>query len=105
MMVFVFDDDQAMQLRREYEAGATLQELGAKYFCRHPTVSRAIKRVGGKTRPHHVKTNKHLPMMLHDWNADKSSDRMAEVYGYDSAQSMRGAISHYRKRGWAFKRR
>jgi len=42
--------EQARQLAKEYEAGATMAELEAKYKLSHSTVYRALHRVGISAR-------------------------------------------------------
>lgn len=43
-----------------------------------------------------------IPMILHDWNAGKTSSQIAQVYGFSSANACMDRISKWRKEGWAF---
>lgn len=45
-----FSDDVAKEMRRKYEAGATLQDLVNEYGTYRTTVSNNIRRVGGVMR-------------------------------------------------------
>lgn len=46
----LFTDEEAQQLVKEYEAGATLQQLVDKYGSHRGTLSRIIERSGGTIR-------------------------------------------------------
>jgi len=46
----LFTDEEVQQLREEYEAGATLQQLVDKYGSHRGTLSRIIERSGGTMR-------------------------------------------------------
>jgi hypothetical protein len=41
-------------------------------------------------------------MILHDWNAGKTSAQIAKVYGFSSANACLDRISKWRKEGWDF---
>lgn len=45
-----FDDAQALQLRREYEKGATSAQLGKKYKAALPTILSTLRRAGATLR-------------------------------------------------------
>lgn len=54
-----FSDTAAADLRRRYEAGATMRELAAEHGCGVATVKRALCRVGTTWRPPHRFTREH----------------------------------------------
>lgn len=45
-----FSDEQASQLRKEYESGATSAELAKKYKAALPTILSTLRRVGASLR-------------------------------------------------------
>jgi hypothetical protein len=45
-----FDEAQALQLRREYEKGATSAQLGKKYKAALPTILSTLRRAGATLR-------------------------------------------------------
>ena len=46
-----------------------------------------------------------IPMILHDWQAGKTSTDIAKVYGFSSARACRDRIAKWRKQGWNFEKR
>jgi Mor family transcriptional regulator len=53
-----FDDDQAKEIRKKYEAGRTVEGLGKEYHTSASTICRTIRRVGGDIRTQNYKTHK-----------------------------------------------
>ena len=100
-----FDMDDAARMRRDYEQGATIHELAAKYYCNHMTARKYVIKAGGTMRGRGERPKRNIPMILNDWNAGKDTERMAMVYGYASGECLRGMVCRWRKQGWAFRRR
>lgn len=90
-------------MRRDYESGMTLREVGERYYCDHTTVRKYLLSAGCKTRP--KGSRKNYAMLQHDWNAGLSTERIAKVYGYKNIHSVHGLVAYLRKRGWDMKRR
>ena len=101
-MAAIFTDAEAAQVCAEYMAGSTLQELADVYYCNHMTLRRCVLQRGGVMRSRGARKQPNIPMIMHDWNAGKDTERMAMVYGYADAVSMRQMASHWRKQGWGF---
>ena len=104
-MAAIFTDAEAAQVCAEYMAGSTLQELAESHYCNHMTIRRYVLNHGGVTRSRGARKQPSIPMIMHDWNAGKDTERMAMVYGYADAVSMRQMVYRWRKQGWDFKRR
>lgn len=104
-MAAILTEAEAARVCTEYAQGATLKELAERYYCNHMTIRRCILKRGGVMRSRGARKQPNIPMIMHDWNAGKDTERMAMVYGYADAVSMRQMVSHWRKQGWDFKRR
>lgn len=104
-MAAILTDAEAAQVCADYMAGATLQDLADSYYCNHMTIRRYILKHGGVMRSRGARKQPNIPMIMHDWNSGRSAERMAMVYGYADAVSMRQMVSHWRKQGWDFRRR
>lgn len=53
-----FNDEQAHEMRKKYEQGATVEGLGKEYGTSATTVCRTIRRIGGVVRTQNYKTTK-----------------------------------------------
>ena len=101
-MAAILTDTEAAQVCAEYAQGATLRELADSYYCNHMTIRRCVLNHGGVTRSRGARKQPNIPMIMHDWNAGKDTERMAMVYGYADAVSMRQMVYRWRKQGWGF---
>jgi uncharacterized protein YjcR len=53
-----FDNDQAKEIRKKYEDGATVEGLAKVYHTSGSTICRTIRRVGGEIRTQNYMTHK-----------------------------------------------
>ena len=91
-------------MRRDYERGMTLREVGARYHYDPTWARELIIRAGGTMRPQRAPRG-NVAMMQHDWNAGASVERIAKIYGYKNINSVYGVIYRLRRMGLEFKRR
>ena len=101
-MAAILTDVEAAQVCAEYAQGATLRELAERYYCNHMTIRRYVLNHGGVTRSRGARKQPNIPMIVHDWNAGIDTERMAMIYGYADAVSMRQMVYRCRKQGWDF---
>ena len=74
--------------------------LAERYYCNHMTIPQVrLLNHGGVTRSRGARKQPNIPMIMHDWNAGKDTERMAMVYGYADAVSMRQMVYRWRKQG------
>ena len=104
-MAAIFTDAEAARVCAEYAQGATRKELSERHYCTHMTLRRYVLKRGGVTRSRGARKQPNIPMIMHDWNAGKDTERIAMVYGYADAVSMRQIVYRWRKQGWGFRRR
>jgi len=90
-------------MRRDYERGMTLREVGAKYFCDHTTVRKYLLAAGCQMRG--KGSRKNYAMLKHDWDAGLPVERIARTYGYKNPHSVHGVVTYLRKQGWDMRRR
>lgn len=104
-MAAILTEAEAARVCTEYAQGATLKELAERYYCNHMTIRRCILKRGGVMRSRGARKQPNIPMIMHDWNAGKDTERMAMVYNYSCERSLLSSIGYYRKKGYNFKTR
>ena len=104
-MSHVFDDAQCHAIYQEYTAPdqPSMRDLAEKHYVSPRVISMAFRRIGKPARPKNF-TRFNIPMIMHDWNADKPTGSIARAHGTTVA-ALHVHISGWRKQGWGFKRR
>ena len=91
-------------MRRDYERGMTLREVGARYHYDPTWARELIIRAGGKMRTNSPPRGNYA-MIQNDWNAGIPTERIAKVYGYKNIHSIHGIVYRLRKQGVEMRRR
>ena len=95
--------EEKQEIANKYKAGTPVKEIAKQYYiCRQ--YAYAILREQ-KVPMNYGKSPGLIQMMMNDWNADISTERMARVYNYSCERSLLSSIGYYRKKGYNFKTR
>ena len=94
-----FSEQQQELIYRKYIAGVSQLSLSIEYDCAETTIGKICRERGGSFH------NKTLAMLLHDWNAGTSIDKLRQKYKYKSGKYLNTRICALRKRGMPFERR
>ncbi len=89
----------------KYKAGKWINQIAKEHHISWPKVRQILVDNGMEIRKYRRPP---IPigrkqMMVNDWNAGHSVERMARVYKYKNARSCISAIRYFRTKGYNFK--
>lgn len=95
--------EEKQAIANKYKAGTPVKEIAKQhYICRQYAYNILRQQ---KVPMNCGKSPGLMQMMINDWNADISTERMARVYNYSCERSLLNSIRYYRKKGYNFKTR
>lgn len=100
-----FSENQIKSIHVYYNKGHTLQDCAKAVGCSRTTISNSFKKYGleFKHGDHNHKYN--IPMVMHDWNGNKSISTITDTYDFPSEECAYQLIKKWRNNGWKFNRR
>lgn len=103
-MFSTFTPEEDLAMRKDYEDGMSLRQVGEKYFCDHSCARDHIKKAGGTMRSRR-RSRVNYAMFIHDWNAGLSLERIAKTYGYRNKHSLYCVAYYLRQQGYKLNNR
>lgn len=103
-MFSTYTAEEDLAMRKDYEKGMTLRQIGDKYYCSWSCARKHIVKAGGKMRPKKFPRGNHA-MFINDWNAGLSLERIAKTYGYKNKHSLYGVAYYLRQQGYRLNNR